>query len=376
MNQEILACIKNEHIKFLQSGQISKYIFPMPRKEAHQKKITHIIVRFFVMTINPKNEVLYLVQKRGKNKEVFPKYYSDSASGHVIYENKLNLNNIKENALRELEEEFGIPPKDIQSIIFHDLEKEKDGLTTEIAYIFFGLVEYNVKLQPDPKELEIDGSRFYDKIELEKLFEEEQSVDYSKKIWEKLFEEDIKSLFEFRNHLNETEQDIALFIGRYQPLHHGHIYVLRRILELCRVLKIGVGSSQLSNHKNDPFTGEERTKFLKAALRKRKISQKKYEIHEIPDIFNAKKWIDHVISIVGEFNIVYTNSSWVRQLFQNRGIRVGKKIEIFKNKFNGTNIRNLIIKNKKWTTLVPNEVVELMREFKGIERIKSLSKNS
>ncbi len=376
MKEEILACIKDEHIKFLQSGQISKYVFPMPRKEAHQKKIIHLTVRFFVMTINPENEVLYLVQKRGKNKDTSPSYYTDSASGHVIYKKKLNLNNIKENALRELEEEFGIPPKAIQNLIFHDLGIEKDSLTTEIVYIFFGFVEYNVKLQPDSKELEIEGSRFYSKMELEKLFEEEQSVDYSKKVWEKLMEKDIKILFRTQNDMNETEQDIALFIGRYQPLHHGHIYVLRRILELCGVLKIGIGSSQLSNHKNDPFTCEERTNFLNAAFRKRKIPRNKYEIHEIPDIFDAKKWVDHVISIVGEFNIVYANSGWVRQLFQNRGIKVGKKIEIFKNKFNGTNIRNLIIKNKMWTNLVPNEVVELMREFNGIERIKSLSKNS
>ena len=138
-------------------------------------------------------------------------------------------------------------------------------------------------------------------------------------------------------------------------------------------MKIGIGSSQLSHTLNDPFTSEERKKFLECALEKRRISSKRYEIYDIPDIFNAKKWVDHVISIVGEINSVYSNSDWVRELFFNKRIKVAKKVTIFKKKFNANNIRNLIAKNdKKWKSLVPKEVVELIEEFNGIERIKSL----
>jgi nicotinamide-nucleotide adenylyltransferase len=111
---------------------------------------------------------------------------------------------------------------------------------------------------------------------------------------------------------------------------------------------------------------------LRAALEKRNI--KNYEIHGIPDIFNAKKWVDHVVSIVGDFDIVYSNSDWVRTLFQNKGYRVGKKLTIFKNKYNATNVRKLITKeNQNWKSLVPNEVVSLINQYDGIERIKSLN---
>ncbi len=79
---------------------------------------------------------------------------------------------------------------------------------------------------------------------------------------------------------------------------------------------------------------------------------------------------------MGEFDAVYSNSNWVRELFRNKGIEVEKKISIFKKKFNGENIRNLISKNdKKWKNLVPNEVVELIEEFNGINRIKLLHKD-
>ncbi|TFG00174.1 MAG: hypothetical protein EU540_05640, partial [Promethearchaeota archaeon] len=92
LNDEILACIKNEDIKYLQSGQLSKYIFPMNRNEVHQKRISHLIVRLFVMAITADNKILYLVQKRGKSKRGYPEYFTDSASGHVEYKDKLTLN--------------------------------------------------------------------------------------------------------------------------------------------------------------------------------------------------------------------------------------------------------------------------------------------
>ncbi|MFX1338634.1 MAG: nicotinamide-nucleotide adenylyltransferase [Promethearchaeota archaeon] len=374
MEKEILACIEDENIKYLHSGQISKYVFPLERTEAHEKRVSHLIIRFFIMAFTPDNETAYLVQKRGKNKKSYPGFYTDSASGHVIYSPNLELNDIKENAIRELEEEFGISPKNIKKIILHDLNTEQDNFTKEIAYIFFGLVDYNVKLKPNPKELEINESRFYSKRELEILLSNEKAVDYSKRIWNYLIHRDALSIFEKNHNFKKSgSQNVALFIGRFQPLHHGHIYVIYRILESHKKLKIGIGSSQLSETKNDPFTSAERIEFIKTAFEKRNISKNKYEIYEIPDIFNAQKWVDHVVSIVGDFDVIYSNSDWVRQLFRNKGYMVGKKLGIFKKKYNASNIRKLIgRKNKNWTSLVPKEVANLMKEFNGIERIQSL----
>jgi len=367
MEKEILACIDEEHKRYLQSGQISKFLFPMERKEAHDKKISHLITRFFVISQTPEGEILYLVQKRGKTKKSFPEYFTDSSSGHVNWVRNLDLNKIKKDALRELEEEFGILPNAVQKILFHDINTE--GL--EIAYIFFGIVDHNIPLNPDPKELDVKFSRFYDKNELKNLLENEKNIDFSKKIWRKILNADIFSLFKAQiEPSNDKKNSIALFIGRFQPLHHGHIHVIKNILRTHDKLKIGIGSSQLSHTINDPFTKEERKAFIKAALEKRNISPKRYEIFYIPDIYNAKKWVNHVISIVGEFDSVFSNSNWVRELFSNRSIKVEKKITIFKEKFNANNIRNLIIKDdKKWKTLVPKEIVELIKEFNGINRI-------
>jgi len=375
MNNEILACIDDENIKYLQSGQISKYIYPIERKEAHEKKISHLITRFFIISKSPEGEINYLVQKRSKSKSSYPEYFTDSSSGHVLWTKNLDIVKIKKNALRELEEEFGIPSKAIQKVRFYELGDEEDNKTKEIAYVFFGLVDYEITLNPDPEELDIEQSRFYNKIELVNLLKNEKSVDHSRKIWRIILNTDIDSLFETKLDLKRTYNNVtALFIGRFQPLHHGHIYVLRNILKSYKKIKIGIGSSQLSNKINDPFTSTEREAFLKAIFKKRNISPKRYEVYHIPDIFNAKKWVDHVVSIVGEFNAVFSNSDWIRALFQNKGFKVEKKIAIFKNKFNASNIRRLIIKNNRsWKPLVPKEVIELIEEFDGINRLKSLN---
>jgi len=371
----MLACIDDEHIKYLQSGQISKYLYPIERKKAHEKKITHLVTRLFILSKSPKGEINYLVQKRSKNKSSYPEYYTDSSSGHVLWVKNLNLAKIKKDALRELEEEFGIPSKAIQKVRFYELNEEEDNKTREIGYVFIALVNYGTPLYPDPNELDIEGSRFYNKAELDNLLKNEKSVDHSRKIWRIILNSDVESLFENKKELKISRyKNIALFIGRFQPLHHGHIYVLSNILKSYKKVKIGIGSSQLSNTTNDPFTYTERKEFLNAALKKRNISSNRYNIYSIPDIFNADKWVEHVVSIVGEFDAVFSNSDWIRTLFQNKGFRVEKKIVIFKNKFNGSKIRRLIIKNdKSWKPLVPKEVMELIEKFDGINRLNSLS---
>lgn len=376
MKEEIIACILDKNIKFLHSGQIAKYIFPMTRKEAHHNETCHLVTRLFIVSLSPQEQFSYLVQKRSKKKDSFPEYYTDSASGHVLYKKDLKLKDIEKEAKRELKEEFGIVPKSIEKLVFYDLITEQETESTEIAYVFLGLVSHNINLYPNPDELEIKESRFYDKTQMMNLLDKEELIDHSKQIWIDLLNMDLtaKLGLNIKNIRKiSSEKETALFIGRFQPLHYGHIYILTKILKKYSKLKIGIGSSQLSKIKTDPFTYEERFNFISSALKERGINPNRFEIFPIPDIFNANKWVDHVVSIVGEFDTVFSNSDWVRQLFHNKGINVGEKIEIFKKKYNGSNVRKLISKeNKKWTSLVPKEIANLIADYNGIERIKSL----
>jgi len=376
MEEEIIACIQEKNIKFLHSGQISKYIVPLSRQKAHELRMPHLIVRLFIMAFAPNNQVFYLIQKRGKNRISNPGLYTDSASGHIIYQEGLNMENIKENAIRELEEEFGISPDHVKKIIFSDLNIENDIFTTEIAYIFFGLVDLNTPVNPSEMELDVTNSKFYSKEELEEIIiNKKEFVEYAKDIWKLLLITDIKELFKDKIEIQEKKRKSALFIGRFQPFHKGHLYVITNILTLHEKIKIGIGSSQLSHSKNDPFTSEERRQFIEASLQDKGITPAQYEIFEIPDIFNAKKWVDHVISIVGDVDIIYSNSEWVRELFQNKGFKLGDKLLIEMEKYNATNIRYAInSENEVWQKLVPRTVSKLIKEINGVQRIQTCFK--
>ena len=52
----------------------------------------------------------------------------------------------------------------------------------------------------------------------------------------------------------------ALFIGRFQPFHNGHLKVVQEILKEFDEVIIGIGSSKYSGTLDNPFSGEERKK--------------------------------------------------------------------------------------------------------------------
>ncbi len=150
MEKEIVACIKDINVKYLESGQVSKVVFPMERQEAHKQKVIHLITRFFIISYSPEGDIRYLVQKRSKSKSEYPEYFTDSSSGHVIWNRNLDLKKIQKDALRELEEEFGISSRALNKIKFYELKDEKDDKEREFSYVFFGLVDYNIIINPNP----------------------------------------------------------------------------------------------------------------------------------------------------------------------------------------------------------------------------------
>ena len=60
--------------------------------------------------------------------------------------------------------------------------------------------------------------------------------------------------------------DIAVFLGRFQPLHIGHLKEIQRSLELAQQLIIVIGSHKSSLTPKNPFTAEERETILRRCL--------------------------------------------------------------------------------------------------------------
>ena len=165
---------------------------------------------------------------------------------------------------------------------------------------------------------------------------------------------------------------IALYIGRFQPFHYGHLYVIQEIKSRFEVLYLGVGSSQYSYTVNNPFTFDERKRMIEETLDYYKIEN--FIIYGIPDIHNYPKWVDHVKSIVPSFNVIVSNNSITHKLFSEKNYQV-KNTTIFKrHEYSGKEIRRRIINDESWEDLVPKQVYNIINEINGVERIKGCVK--
>jgi bifunctional NMN adenylyltransferase/nudix hydrolase len=87
--------------------------------------------------------------------------------------------------------------------------------------------------------------------------------------------------------------DLLVFIGRFQPFHNGHLAVIRHGLEQARHLVVLAGSAGRPRSIRDPFTVQERTGMLRAALSKEEAAR--VTVVPLPDaMYNDPVWIRNV----------------------------------------------------------------------------------
>ncbi|KZX12520.1 nicotinamide-nucleotide adenylyltransferase [Methanobrevibacter filiformis] len=165
----------------------------------------------------------------------------------------------------------------------------------------------------------------------------------------------------------------GIIVGRFQPVHNGHIQIIRNVLEEIDELIIAIGSAQLSHTPKNPFTAGERVTMVKEALNEININPNSYYIIPIPDISNHSLWASHVKTLTPSFNKVYSGNPLVQRLFIENNYEVTTPPLYNRTEYSGREIRNKMINDEKWDILVPNTTYKFIREIDGINRIKDLS---
>ncbi|MFW9907312.1 MAG: nicotinamide-nucleotide adenylyltransferase [Candidatus Thorarchaeota archaeon] len=169
----------------------------------------------------------------------------------------------------------------------------------------------------------------------------------------------------------------SIFIGRFQPIHLGHMHTIKQILEKDEELIIAVGSAQYSHTPNNPFTGGERVMLIKRALMDEGLPIERIDIIPIPDININPLWIAHLKSYVPYFEKAYTHNALVQRLMRDAGYLIDETTLLERSSYSANHVRDLIRwENEEWVTLVPPGVVELMREYKLDERIRAVGNNT
>lgn len=157
----------------------------------------------------------------------------------------------------------------------------------------------------------------------------------------------------------------ALFIGRFQPFHNGHLSVLEELAKLdYSEVVIAIGSSQYKNLPDNPFSFAERSAMINKVLLAIGYTVP-YSIVAIPDIHDDARWVEHVNNIVhqvvGEYEAMYTGNDWVKNLFEQAQGNVKPVHKIIM--IDGTTIRKLIRKgDMSWKQFVHVSVQEQVRQ--------------
>lgn len=158
----------------------------------------------------------------------------------------------------------------------------------------------------------------------------------------------------------------ALFPGRFQPFHNGHLYDIKKIQEENDEIIIVIGSAQYSNTEKNPLSADEREDMIKRVLEKNNIEN--FQIIRIDDIDDDDKYVRHAEKFLPKIDVVYTGNSLVKRLFAEKEYKI-KDVEII-NGISSSKIRRRILNNENWQELVPKEVSDFLEEINVIERIK------
>ena len=164
----------------------------------------------------------------------------------------------------------------------------------------------------------------------------------------------------------------SLVIGRFQPLHNGHMEVLMKCASESERLIVGIGSAQYSHHPSNPFTAGERYLMIDESLREAGIDN--YSIVPIEDLNRYSVWVAHVESMCPPFGRVYTNNPMTRRLFEEAGYEVSDSPMYDRCRYSGTEIRRRILEGEEWRHLVPDATARVIDQIDGVGRIAAIFK--
>lgn len=163
----------------------------------------------------------------------------------------------------------------------------------------------------------------------------------------------------------------GIFIGRFQPLHKGHLSIIEHALAEVDELIIGIGSAEKSYLPNDPFTAGERIDMILSVAKENGWGGRIIPV-SIRDINRYSVWVEHVVSLCPKFDVIYSNNPLTRTLFEKAGYEVRDTPLVDRSKLSGKQIRKRISEGGYWETLLPNAVSKQIKEIGGVDRIRNI----
>ena len=160
------------------------------------------------------------------------------------------------------------------------------------------------------------------------------------------------------------KQKIGLFIGRFQPFHKGHLYSLKKALEVSEKIIIGIGSANENGTEDNPLNVGEREEMVRKVLMEEGWEDRIVKIVRIDDDPSDEVWMEMVAAEVGDFSVVVGNNDWVNGLMRALGKFVYETGLHNRDELEGKKIRAMIRGgDDKWRERVPGYLVASVSEL-------------
>lgn len=192
------------------------------------------------------------------------------------------------------------------------------------------------------------------------------------------------------------ENKTALWIGRYQTFHNGHVDGAKQIQESgIEKLIIGIGSAEQKNTLKNPFTFDERKNMVQLALEDELDIP--FEIFPIPDTNSDEQWTQYILDNIPKnnssseqkpisngwqdkviekkdsgFDIVYSGNPHVKNCFKNYNTQSLDENRI---PLSASTLREKIGKDENIIGHVPEKVIQYLSQIDATQRLKNLMPN-
>lgn len=156
----------------------------------------------------------------------------------------------------------------------------------------------------------------------------------------------------------------ALVVGRFQPPHYGHIYLLHKALEVADRIVIAIGSSNVEHpavdRKANPFTYQQRRAWMEQVVEEEGIAERVRGIVPSPDYpEDDARWLreleEQVRTVAPDgCDVVVGNNDWVNSVLGNEGYAVHEVEMLRREELEGREVRaRMRAHDPTWRDRVP-----------------------
>jgi nicotinamide-nucleotide adenylyltransferase len=114
--------------------------------------------------------------------------------------------------------------------------------------------------------------------------------------------------------------------------------------------------------------------MIKNSLQEAGVDMTRVWIVPVPDVHLHMLWVTAVEGYTPKFNTLYSNEPLTRRLFMEGGYPV-KSVRLFERQtYSSTFVREKMLRDENWTTLVPKSVADFINKIDGVNRLRDLAR--